>query len=154
MKISLTSIKPPHTENIFSGKKRIEWRKFPLPIGIHHVYETKANNGAGMVIGSMEIARHYSFNSVDEIPDYLIEQGCVPRSFLKSYAGKKKLFANIICNAKRFEKPKLLCDYNSYSKLQNCNKCGMYDTPHYPCFSCQKCSIVVNPPQSFMYVDI
>ncbi|MBP3402255.1 MAG: hypothetical protein J6K85_04250 [Clostridia bacterium] len=153
MKIALTSIQPPHTDNIFSGKKRIEWRKTLLPLGIHHIYETKRNNGAGMVVGSMEIVRHYSFNSVSEIPDYMIEAGCVPRSFLKSYAGKKKLYANIIINAKKFDGPKLICEYNNYHKVENCNKCGMWQTPPYPCNNCPKNSIVIKPPQSFMYVE-
>ena len=59
MKITITSIQPPHTANIFSGKKTVEWRTKPLPIGEHHVYETKKNNGAGMITGKMQIIRNY-----------------------------------------------------------------------------------------------
>ena len=43
-KAVMISINPPHTDNIFSGAKTLEWRKKPLPIGKHYVYETKKGN--------------------------------------------------------------------------------------------------------------
>ena len=73
-----------------------------MPQGLHYVYETKRCFGQGLVIGSMEIARNYSFNSVDEIPDYYIIAGCVPRDFLEAYAKGRKLYANIISDKKLF----------------------------------------------------
>lgn len=136
MKIALTSIQPPHTTNIFDGKKSIEWRKIALPLGRHDVYETKRNNGAGLVIGSMEIIRNYFFNSVDEIPNYLIDEGCVPRSFLKSYAGKGPLYANVICEPKRFETPRDISYYHRPPISPSDAECR---------------DRVLKPPQSFMY---
>ena len=129
MKITITSIQPPHTDHIFKGNKIIEWRKRPLPLGIHDVYETRKKNGAGLVIGRMEIIRHYFFNCVEEIPDYLIEEGCVSRAFLKAYAGQGPIYANVIFDPKRFEIPRIL----PYYKKPSDN------------------SKIYLPPQSFMY---
>ena len=111
MKITITSIQPPHTDRLFEGNKIIEWRKRPLPLGIHDIYETKKNNGAGLVIGRCEIIRNYVFNSVDEIPDYLITEGCVSRKYLKSYAGNDRIYANVVFDAKRFEVPRHISYY-------------------------------------------
>ncbi len=134
MKLTMTAIQPPHTTNIFDGKKIIEWRKKPLPLGLHAVYETKRNNGAGLVIGSMEIVRHYFFNDVAEIPDYLIKEGCVPRSFLQSYAGKGPLYANVVFNPRRFEIPRDISYYFKATLAED------------------SVDRVTVPPQSFMYV--
>lgn len=129
MKITLTSIQPPHTTFIFNGSKIIEWRKRPLPLGRHDVYETRRNNGSGLVIGTMEITRHYFFNCIEEIPDYLIEEGCVTRAFLKCYAGNGPLYANVIFNPQKFEIPRIL----PYYKKPTDN------------------SKIYTPPQSYMY---
>ena len=134
----LTSINPPNTINIFSGEKIIEWRKSPLPIGTHHVYETKNGNGCGLVIGTMEITRNYFFNNIDEIPEYMIEAGCVPREILRCYVGPHSIYANVIFNAKRFDVPKKVTEYfkPSWSK-------AFAGTLR-----------VLRPPQAWMYVDV
>ena len=129
MRITLTSIQPPHTDNIFTGKKTIEWRKRELPTGEHHIYETKKNSGAGLVIGTVRVLRHYYFNSIDEIPDYLIEEGCVTRNYLKLYAGKNEIYANILFDPIKFETPKQLNEYYSAKTGEKINL----------------------PPQSYMY---
>ena len=132
MKATLTSINPPHTNNIFAGIKIIEWRTFALPDGLHFVYETKKCFGLGKVIGTFEKIRHYTFNSVDEIPDYVIEAGCVPREFLEAYAKGRKLFANVIFNARRFEIPKAY--------------------PYFIGYHSRQC--LTAPPQSYMYIEV
>jgi len=132
MKAALTSMNPPHTTNVFEGRKIIEWRTFALPEGLNFVYETKKGRGLGKVIGTMEISRSYSFNSVEEIPDYLIDAGCVPREFLKAYAKGRKLFANVILNARRFEIPKAY--------------------PYFIGYHSRQC--LTAPPQSYMYIEV
>ena len=129
MKITITSIQPPHTDNIFKGEKIIEWRKRPLPLGIHDIYETKKNNGAGLVIGRMEIVRQYFFNCIEEVPDYIIDAGCVSRAFLKDYAGRDPLYANVIFDAKRFDVPRHISYYKKPSDGER----------------------IYQPPQSYMY---
>ena len=106
MKATLTAIQPPHTTNIFDGIKKIEWRTFKMPPGLHYVYETKRNKGSGMVIGTMQIIHSTCYDRVNDIPEFLIEAGCVSRSFLRDYAKGKKLYANVIQDAKRLEQPK------------------------------------------------
>lgn len=118
MKATLTSINPPHTDDIFENKKTIEWRTYPLPKGLHYIYETKRCFGLGLVIGTLNITKHYTFNSVDEIPDYLIETGCVPREFLEAYAKGRKLFANVITEAKKLYCPKYIYCYTNYTTKQ------------------------------------
>ncbi len=154
MKETLISIQKPHTDNIFSGIKKVEWRTFSLPAGRHHVYETKRGGGLGMVIGTFRTNTYYHFTDVSDIPEWLIRDGCVSREFLKQYARGRSLFANVIYDVKRFELPKLICEYNAYARHQNCQKCGYWNIIPYPCYTCPKCSIVTNPPQSFMYVDV
>ena len=43
----LTSIRKPHTDNIFNGAKGIEWRKCAMPTGTHYCYESKTGGGIG-----------------------------------------------------------------------------------------------------------
>lgn len=132
MKATMTAINPPHTTNIFARKKIIEWRTFPMPLGTHYVYETKKRFGKGMVIGTIEIVRNYSFNSVDEIPDYLIEAGYVDRDFLAAYANGRKLYANYLLNPQLFDAPKRITCFTSLKKKQ----------------------LITQPPQSYMYIDV
>ena len=113
MIITLTSIRPPHTNDIFDRTKIIEWRKKPLPLGIHHVYETKYNFGQGKVIGSMEIIGHYCFKSVYQIPEYLIREGGVSRDFLLDYVGDGPIVGNAIVNPQKFDSPRAITEYFS-----------------------------------------
>ena len=136
MKATMTAINPPHTTNIFAGKKIVEWRTFALPDGEHYVYETKKNKGSGMVIGTFDKTRHYTFNTVDEIPEYLIEAGCVPRDFLEAYAKGRKLFANVIFNAKLFDTPKPYTDYKKFTLAEFVS------------------SKIKMPPQSYLYIEV
>ena len=103
-----------------------------MPEGLHYVYETKRCFGQGMVIGGIEIARSYSFNSVDEIPDYYIIAGCVPRDFLKAYAKGRKIYANIISDKKLFDKPRRITCFTNYTTRQ----------------------LMTRAPQSYVYVEV
>lgn len=150
MKATMTSINPPHTTNIFEGRKIVEWRTFALPEGLHYIYETKRCFGLGMVIGTLEISRNYTFNTVDEIPDYLIDAGCVPRDFLRAYAKGRRLFANVIYDAKRFENPQPLDSYFKYNEdTLRCNKSG-----YFSCHNCGKSCRVVRAPQCYCFIQV
>ena len=154
MKETMTSIQKPHTDNIFAGIKKVEWRTYSLPPGRHHVYETKKNGGLGMVIGTFKTNTYYHFSDVSYIPDWLIRDGCVPREWLKRYARGRSLFANLIYDVERFEHPKCICDYNGYTRHQKCIKCGYWKNVPSPCFNCLTNSIIIKPPQSFMYIEV
>lgn len=162
MKTTLTSIQKPHTDNIFDGIKIIEWRTMPLPEGLHFVYEAKAHGGCGRVIGRMNIIPSEISYSVDEIPEILIEAGCVSREYLRKYAKGKKLYPNYILFAKRFEHPMPLNFMTPYCKHMQNQECNKYNCPHidiyeYPWnhegyYSCNK--TVSRPPQSYMFIDV
>lgn len=168
MKATLIAIQPPHTTNIFGGTKIIEWRTIALPDGLHFVYETKACFGQGKVIGTFEKTRHYSFNSVDEIPDYVIDAGCVPREFLEDYAKGRKLYANVIFNAKLFETPKPYTDFKKHVVYKyKKNPRGFKGLIKYPRikyyhkiidgkmdFIKVKPEDIRTPPQSYMYIEV
>lgn len=126
----MTSIHQEHTEKIFKGIKTIEWRKSPLPPGMHFIYEPKKKHGCGAVVGYMYISRNYKFNSVNEIPEWIIQKGCVSKEFLHKYSRNKTLYANVIFAPRRFDKPKPLSDFISLSKDVPCKY----------------------PPQSYYYV--
>lgn len=131
MKATMTAINPPHTNNIFSGKKLIEWRTFPLPMGLHYVYETKRCFGTGMVIGMFEVTGHFCFMPGEEIPKNIIKAGCVEKKFLDAYARSRALYANIITNAIKFDIPTTINEYVAYSTGQTLSR----------------------PPQSYVYIE-
>ena len=149
MKATMISIQKPHTDNIFSGIKKVEWRKYSLPSGKHYVYETKRGGGLGMVIGTFRTNTYYHFSNVDDIPEWLIRDGCVSREFLHKYSGGRGLFANIVYDAKRFEKPK---ETKRYLKWNYAYGCPMVSE-----FNCERHSYqcyVTTPPQSFVYIYV
>ena len=131
MKNALTSINKPHIDNILAGKKDVEWRTKPLPIGTHFAYETKHHGGRGLVTGTFEVVRSYVFSNVDEIPEHYIRRGMVSREYLSRYAKGRPLYANIIISPVKFKTPIELYNFVGYKSGQ----------------------IITVPPQSFMYID-
>lgn len=156
MKAVLISINKPHTDNIFSGDKNLEWRKKPLPEGLHYVYETKNKGGCGMVIGEMRIVGSVPIDTSRPIPVGLINAGCVHPAMLKEYANNGTVYANLIEDAKRYDKPKPLSSF-----YKEC--AGLYDIGM--CYECEKavgeeCECAANgrlfitrPPQSWCHVE-
>ena len=127
----MISIHKDYTDDIFLGIKQIEWRTVPLSPGKYFIYEPKKNGGHAAIVGSMYITKTYTFFNVDEIPGKIIRDGCVSKEFLRKYSKGKTLYANVIFNPSRFDKPKPLSDFISYSK----------------CVPCKY------PPQSYYYVN-
>lgn len=154
-KSTLTSVNKEHLDNILDGIKTIEWRKKPLPLGKHYGYETKHKGGCGKVTGEFEVVQNIKFNLYgDTYRPHWLAKGCVPYEFLVEYAnGAEYLYANVIENAKRYDKPKELSEFRKpcpYTDGTHCleNKCEYYDD-----YSGKCCCRVERPPQSWSYVE-
>ena len=146
----LISINKPHTDNIFSGDKRLEWRKSALPEDLYYVYETKNKGGCGMVIGEMRITGSKAVDTSGPLEVCLVNAGCVHPVTLKKYANNGTVYANFIQDAKRYDKPKQLTDF----AVQEClwhnirsNRC--MDASGERCYDCR----LKRPPQSWCYVE-
>ena len=137
MKEGLISINKPFTGNILDGIKKIEWRKSALPKICFFIYETKNKGGCGKVVGEMRITANRRINLPgDTLRKGFIESGCVPYSDLKRYAGESGiLWANIIGEVKRYDKPKELSEFFT----------PMGKRPSY---------MLERPPQSWCYVEV
>ena len=143
----LISINKPHTDNIFSEKKGLEWRKKPLPAGLYYVYETKNKGGCGMVIGEMQIEVSRSVDTSHPLPVWLVNAGCVHPAALKRYANNGIIYANFIKNAKRYDKPKPLSAYGTKHKCNLSKKCTEQG------FLCAGYCKLTRPPQSWCRVE-
>lgn len=143
-KAVLISINPPHTNNIFTRIKRIEWRTKPLPTGKHYCYETKKCFGVGKVIGEYTIWRVKRYENISLIPEGHIDSGCVPVEFLEAYSKGRPLYANFIVNPKRYDKPKELCEFRSYNVRAYYDEELRLPMPTHE---------IKRPPQSWCYVE-
>ena len=108
MKAVLISINKPYTDDIFSFKKSLEWRKEPLPEVLHYVYETKNKGGCGKVIGEMRIAGTKAVDTSGPLEVPLVNAGCVHPVTLKKYANNGIVYSNFIVDVKRYDEPKAL----------------------------------------------
>lgn len=152
----LISINKPHTDNIFSYIKGLEWRKKPLPEGLYYVYETKNKGGCGMVIGEMRITGSLAVDTSGPMEVCLVNSGCVHPVTLKKYANNGIVYANFIQDIKRYDVPKPLSEF--YKECAGLDNTGM-------CYECEyavgeECDCAVNgrlhltrPPQSWCYVE-
>ena len=140
-KAVLISINKPHTDNIFSGQKGLEWRKKRLPEGLYYVYETKNKGGCGMVVGEMHITGSKEVDTGGPLEVCLVNAGCVHPVTLKKYANNGIVYANIIRDTKRYEKPRPLSDFESWN-------CSVYFEDGLPMPTHE----IKRPPQSWFYV--
>lgn len=162
---TLTSVNKEHLDNILDGIKKVEWRKKPLPLGKHYGYETKNKGGCGKVTGEFEVVDTIKFNlHGDTYRPQWLAQGCVSFEFLIKYAnGADYLYANVIKNAKRYDKPKELGEfYQACKDVKDFpNGCRRKSCEHYYeefqncyvecCFNGTK--PLERPPQSWCYVE-
>ena len=152
MKEVLTSVNKEHLDNILDRIKTVEWRKKPLPLGKHYGYETKNKGGCGKVTGEFYIVENIKVDLFDIVCNDekdLIKKGCVDWGFLNNYAGIERpyLYANIIENAKRYDKPKELSEFWTVKCTNKRNGCiGCEVKPN-----CIK--TITRPPQSYMFVE-
>lgn len=155
MKKTMTSINPPFSQLILDGKKKIEWRTKPLPLGWSELYETKKKGGCGKVIGQFEVVENIKvdlFELACNDEKGLIEKGCVDWGFLNDYATLKRsyLYANVVDRVERYEKPKELFDFANYVKYQVCKERNCFSDN---CWICPNNAIVIRPPQSWCFVE-
>lgn len=107
----LVSMRKPHTDNIFSARKRVEWRKTVLPKGRHLVYECKDGGGIGKVIGEYIVYQVRKYDRVCEIPPSVAESGFVDKKYLLKYSGGAALYAHKIIIPKRYDTPRDLSEF-------------------------------------------
>jgi hypothetical protein len=138
MRAVLISINKPHTDDIFSGEKILEWRKKPLPVGRHYVYETKNKGGCGMVIGEMIITGSKAVDTSRPLEVCLVNAGRIHPATLKQYANNGIVYANFITDAKRYDEP---MDVHWLQK------------PSVPGDFWPKDVSIRRPPQSWCYVE-
>ncbi len=160
MKKIMTSINPPFSQLILDGKKKIEWRTKPLPLGWSELYETKKKGGCGKVIGQFEVIQNIKFNlQGDTYKPQWLEKGCVPYEFLVKYAnGKDYLYANVIDRVERYDKPKELSEfrkpckfaYSSYEEGICYEDCIQGKLEDCRCF----CLPITRPFQSWGYIEV
>lgn len=151
MKAVLISINPPHTNNIFSREKHIEWRKKPMPEGKYYCYETKKCFGLGKVIGEFTVWQIICFEDISSIPEKLILLGCVRKEFLEAYSKGKPLYAHFIRETKTYDTPKELSLFKKINR-----ECWYADLglAKRDCPECQnKECFIQRPPQSWCYVE-
>ena len=138
----LISINKPHTDDIFTGIKSLEWRKKPLLEGVYYVYETKNKGGCGMVIGEMRITGSLAVDTSGPMEVCLVNSGCVHPATLKKYANNGVVYANFIQDIRRYDVPKPLSEFRSYN-------CSVYWEDGYPMPTHE----IKRPPQSWCYVE-
>lgn len=143
----LISINKPHTDNIFSGDKTLEWRKKPLPVGRHYVYETKNKGGCGMVIGEMIVTGSKAVDTSRPLEVCLVNAGRIHPATLKKYANNGIVYANFIKDAKRYDEPKPLIYYVRCPYPWDCGACDQYDGLEMVCKRKHR------PPQSWCYLE-
>lgn len=173
MKAVLISINKPHTDNIFTHKKKtIEWRKKPLPLTTHYGYETKNKGGIGKVRGQFDVVRNIEFNPELDFYNFgIVEAGCVPIEDLIEYADGDVIYGNVLENIEEYDKPKELSEFYTIDNeaVQKCKhrvqsyfdgfcnsghlKCGFYCSQKDDW--CDKCKVkpITRPPQSWCYVE-
>lgn len=156
---ALTSVNKEHLDNILDRIKTVEWRKKPLPLGKHYGYETKNKGGCGKVTGEFYIVENIKVDLFDIVCNDekdLIKKGCVDWGFLNNYAGLERsyLYANIIENAKRYDKPKELSEFRKICPYTDGSYCLDRKCEHYDDYSGKCCNRVETPPQSYMFVEV
>lgn len=162
----LISINKPHTDNIFSGVKGLEWRKKTLPEGLHYVYETKNKGGCGKVIGEMHIVGSVAVDTSGCLEVALVNNGCVHPASLKEYANNGIVYANFIKDAKRYDVPKELGQFIVPAQMGCCNEgrcrgCQFFDRGNgfnveddcTATFCTDAYKPLRRPPQSWCYVE-
>lgn len=155
MKAVLISINKPHTDNIFTHKKKkIEWRKKPLPLTTHYCYETKNKGGIGKVRGQFQVVQNIEFDPLNHrlySPD-LIKDGCVPIEDLIEYANGDVIYGNVLESIEEYDKPKELREFKPYNRTEDDCKFSNLGYAIPKCEDCHEC-YVKRPPQSWCYVE-
>jgi predicted transcriptional regulator len=151
-KAVLISINKPHTDNIFTNKKKtVEWRKKPLPLTTHYGYETKNKGGIGKVRGQFDVVQNVEFNPLNHhLYTEFVEQGCVPPEDLIEYANGGVIYGNVLENIEEYDKPIDVSEFERAcpDNIRSCTLC------RHSGFTPMKCNpMIKRPPQSWCYVE-
>ena len=158
---ALISINKPHTDNIFiHKKKKVEWRKHPLPLTTHYCYETKNKGGIGKVIGQFNVVQNVKFDPLNHhwYSSEFIEEGCVPIEDLLEYADGDIIYGNVLEDVQRYDTPRELSDFARACNGENafgCTECEYFrllENPYYKCL-CNHLKPLTRPPQSWCYIE-
>lgn len=153
MKAILMSIQEQHNKNIESGLKISELRTKPPKIKPpFRVYTYESG-----IFGRHKVVNEWICESMTEwricmgIPATLPRNACVSISEIRKYSGKdyKNITEMKISDLKIYDKPKELewfrkCHKCEYGPLERCKRHE---------FSCDGTYKIVNPPQSWCYVE-
>lgn len=166
MRSVLISINKPHTDNIFiHKKKKVEWRKKPLPLTTNYCYETKNKGGCGKVIGQFDVVQNIEFDPLNHRLYFsdLIDDGCVSIEDLIEYANGDVIYGNVFENIRRYDEPKELSEFkrfcNGVGGDVGCRGCEYYYTESnesigfYEECGCDNLRPLKRPPQSWLYVE-
>lgn len=108
----LLSIKPEFVEKIFAGTKKYEFRKSLFKKNDVKYVVIYASAPIKRVVGEFEIKNVFS-DDVDVIWNRTKKYSGITKAFYESYfQNRKKANAIQIGNIKKYEKTKLLSDYN------------------------------------------
>ena len=108
----LLSIKPEYVEKIFAGTKKYEFRKSLFKKNDIKYVVIYASAPIKRVVGEFEIKNVFS-DDVDVIWNRTKKYSGITKAFYESYfQNRKKANAIQIGNIKKYEKTKLLSDYN------------------------------------------
>lgn len=108
----LLSIKPEYVEKIFDGTKKYEFRKSLFKKNDVKYVVIYASAPIKRVVGEFEIKNVFS-DDVDVIWNRTKKYSGITKAFYESYfQNRKKANAIQIGNIKKYEKTKLLSDYN------------------------------------------
>lgn len=163
MKGILWSIRKPHTDNIKSGKKWDEIRKLIpkdlSPLVPNYIYETKANNGCGKVIGEFRVSQKtyiyaYENNGEKHLGNTAFIMPALSDEDLYNYlcSGKNKDgWALRIDKLKIYDKPRELSAFKKpCDRFLDCITCKRLVRNEF--LSCD--NKITRPPQSWCYVEV
>ena len=161
-KAVLISMNKPHTDNIFTHKKKkVEWRKKPLPLTTNYCYETKNKGGCGKVIGQFDVVQNVEFDPLNHRLYSLdfIEDGCVPIEDLIEYANGDVIWGNVLENIERYDKP---CELSEFKQVRKISRYHKKDEPKTERIYIQallhssrvEVKYLTRPPQSWCYVEV
>lgn len=153
MKEILMSIQARHNRNIEAGIKRSELRKripkcnYPIKV---YTYES-GFDGRHKVVNEWICRTSTEWRICMGIPAHLPKRACVSVEEIREYSGKN--YDNItemeISDLKIYDKPKELWEFTKchkceYGPIERCNRHE---------FSCDGTYKIINPPQSWCYVE-
>ncbi|WMJ23473.1 hypothetical protein RBG61_02045 [Paludicola sp. MB14-C6] len=122
----LLSIHKGHCRNILSGAKLIEIRKsYPKKDELSYykcyLYETKADGGAGAIVGECFINGVTPIHSNFPLPykEWIANKACIGLDYLIDYQKDSTVYAWNVSRVKQYNNPKLLEEFGLHKAPQS-----------------------------------